>query len=330
MEAHNIESAESNIAAFEPFRAQLSELRQHNESVVFNYTDPKGNKEARSHIYKLRRTKTAVDQARKDAGKDALDYKRRVDTEGKEIIAEIETMIAVHQAPLDEIEQREKDRVENIHRKIGEIAEVAMVVGGMHSSQMQEKLETLELIAIDDSFCEFKQEALEAKDKYCSDLRALIAEAKRLEAERAELERLQAAEIERQRQEREAQIAREAEERATRQAEELAAKKEREHQAAIERAEREKAEAEAAAKQAKADAERRQAEAVEAERQRIASEQAAADAAAEKKAANKRHQAKINREALADLVALGHTEDQAKALIEAIVRGQIRNVQINY
>ncbi len=212
MGALNIEPAESNIAAFEPFRAQLSELRQHNQSVVFNYTDPKGNKEARSHIYKLRRTKTAVDQARKDAGKEALDYKRRVDNEGKEIIAEIEAMIAVHQTPLDEIEQREKQRIAHF-RGIIEGLRNFDYLAGASSSQIREALESLDWLDIDDSYQEFKTEALEAKEYARTETRKLLEKTEKQEAERAELERLQAAEAERQRKEREAQLIREAEER---------------------------------------------------------------------------------------------------------------------
>lgn len=57
---------EQKISAYDPFRAQLAELKTNNEKAVFNYEDPAGNKEARSHIYKLRKTKSAVDRVRKD------------------------------------------------------------------------------------------------------------------------------------------------------------------------------------------------------------------------------------------------------------------------
>jgi len=52
---------EQNITAYDPFRAQLKELERWNSQAVFDYEDEKGNKEARSHVYKLRKTKSAAD-----------------------------------------------------------------------------------------------------------------------------------------------------------------------------------------------------------------------------------------------------------------------------
>ena len=46
--------------------------------------------------------------------------------------------------------------------------------------------------------------------------------------------------------------------------------------------------------------------------------------------ADKNHKAKINRQALADLVAIGLSEDQAKAVVKAIVSGKVSNVSISY
>jgi len=51
----------------------------------------------------------------------------------------------------------------------------------------------------------------------------------------------------------------------------------------------------------------------------------------ERKAANKAHQAKINREAMEDLIASNWvTEEGAKNLVIKIAKGQIRNITINY
>src|SRR3990167_7339060 len=108
----NIIKPTTAIAVSDEFRAQLAELREHNAKLLFDYEDPKGNEDARSHVYKLRRTKAAVDKARQAGKAASLGYGRRVHSEGKEIIGEIEAMIEVHAKPLAEIEEREKKRVE--------------------------------------------------------------------------------------------------------------------------------------------------------------------------------------------------------------------------
>ena len=64
--AEVIQFNKNEIAAFSEFRSQLATLKHDNSKAVFNYADPKGNKEARSHIYKLRQTKSAVDKVRKE------------------------------------------------------------------------------------------------------------------------------------------------------------------------------------------------------------------------------------------------------------------------
>ena len=142
IEQEFIPASDKPIACYSEFRAQLAQLKADNEAAVFDYADPAGNKEARSHIHKLRRTKTAVDAARK-AEKDAsLQYGRRVDSEAKEIITQIEDMIAVHESPIKEIEEREAARKQSILNRMGQIVaygeidkslgSVAWYLGGRH------------------------------------------------------------------------------------------------------------------------------------------------------------------------------------------------------
>lgn len=141
------------------------------------------------------------------------------------------------------------------------------------------------------------------------------------------------------------QLRAEAEARREREAQEKA---QREAQEAILRAEREKA----AAEQAKLDAEKRAREAeerAEAQRVRAEAEKAqavldaqrrmqerqenikAAEAAAQaKREAHAGHRAKVIREVIFDLLALGYDEDTALALAKAIDAGKVRNVTVNY
>lgn len=62
----------------------------------------------------------------------------------------------------------------------------------------------------------------------------------------------------------------------------------------------------------------------EAEQERLAAEQRA------REEADMAHRAKINREVLADLMTAGLTEDQAKAVICAVVKNKVRHTAITY
>lgn len=185
----------------------------------------------------------------------------------------------------------------------------------------------------------------------------------RIEAERVELEKLRREAEEREAAQRaaeekalrEAEEARIAEEAAQRAIEEEKARQEAERQR-IEREKQEAIEREVKAKREAEEAERRRIEAEkQAELDRISAEEKAkrdaeeaaelarqaeiqrqqAEKEAEEKAialreANRRHVGKIRGEAKDCLMSIGITEDQAKEIVLAISKGQIKNVQINY
>ena len=88
--------------------------------------------------------------------------------------------------------------------------------------------------------------------------------------------------------------------------------------------------AELAASAAAAKAERERYAAVEAERQRVAAQQKSELEEAEKRAKNRAHQGAIHREALQALCTFGMTQEQGKALIEAIAKNEIPHISIQY
>lgn len=102
---------QTSVASYQPFYAQLAQLEADNASLAFDYESKKGNKEARSHVNSLRLAKGSLERTRKEAKEESLRIGRAVDSEAKEIGGRIEAMIAVHQVKIDEIEQREQDRV---------------------------------------------------------------------------------------------------------------------------------------------------------------------------------------------------------------------------
>ena len=340
---------EQEITAYDEFRSQLAELETNNSKAVFDYADPKGNKEARSHIHKLRRTKTAVDKVRKEQKQASLEYGRRVDGQAKEIISQIESMIEVHQQPIDEIENKEKERViahEAAYERLLAFEPLANLPES--SDSFKQIIHDLKALEPDEHYEEFTGAALTAYKKSLTALESALQKAEQREAEQAELEKLRAEKEERDRKEREERIAREATEAAERKAEtdkieaeriarENAERLEREKQEAIEREERAKRDAEESErrhieerKQVEERAKKAVAEAEEKQKQDALAAARLERQEAEKREANKKHKAAINNSAVDALVAGGVSKTAAKDAITLIAKREIPNVTISY
>lgn len=337
---------ESAVAEYRPFYAQLVELEQKNATLVFDYESPKGNKEARSHVYALRQTKGALERTRKEAKAESLRIGRAIDAEATEINARIEAMITVHQTAIDAIEQREKDRVAALATSLNELAKTG--ASAVTAADLADAIAVLEPVVIGDDWQEYKTQALEAKDNALRVLRSRHSERVEHEAKEAELARLRAEAAERERIEREAAIVRAAEERARAEAaraaqeaearaaaeREAAARRELELKLQAEQAERRRVEAEKRAEQerieAAARAERQAAEAVHREQERVAAAGLAAAAEQARRERDKKHKAAINRAALTALVKGGLSEESAKLVVTLIASGKVPAVSIAY
>jgi len=355
---------ETNISAYDEFRAQLTALQAGNEKAVFDYRDPKGNKEARSHVYKLRQTKAAIEKVRKQEKEVYLLKGRQVDSEAKEISAVVEQMIDVHEAPLKEIEREEEERKARHREEIDWLCNITDC-SELPSEAISMLLSQAKEFDAGPRFEELEQGALKAKINAITALESAYLIRKKFEEDQAELARLRKEAVDREQKEREERIAREAADNARIAAEKAAEaerkriadeqeRKDREAQAAIAKAEREKLEAENArlrqeqqAKDAAAKAEAdkiaaaKKAEddkqaAIEAERKRVAAEAAAQAAEAARRKEDLENQKRVNNEMLDDFMSLkliedaGVTEAQIKAVITVIAKGLVRNVKINY
>jgi hypothetical protein len=64
------------LAQYEPIKAHIAKLLDRNGELVFDYSTPKGIREARSHIHDLRTTKGDVERTRVALKADALAYGR--------------------------------------------------------------------------------------------------------------------------------------------------------------------------------------------------------------------------------------------------------------
>mgnify|MGYP001598045648 CR=1 FL=1 len=323
-------TTETQIASYNPFRAQLAELKSNNAALVFDYSSDKGEKEARSHIYKLRQTRAAVDKVRKTEKEESLKRGRLIDAEAAAITDEISEMIDVHQKPLDEIAEKEKARIADLQAKVDTLINEAVINQGTPIKVLCERLGKVEQVVIDASFAEFMAPATTAKEQAVTALTLAIEQAKAQEAQEIELKRLRAEAAAREQREREERIVKEAEDRAKAAAErnakdaiELAAKREQEMKAQFEKARHDAAEANKRAEQAAKEAEDRV-------RQEIARKAAQEAAEAVKREADKNHKAKINRGARDALVAERIPIETAELIVKLIALSKIPHISIRY
>ena len=249
--------------------------------------------------------------------------------------------------PVTDLENAEKERIATHEAALAEISAAAAFTRDnwqhLSSEAIRDRIAEIENDKRD--WQEFSIRAEGMKAITIKSMRGVLAlvEAAEEGARIAEIQRSEAAERDRLAWEEfiAEQARKSAEEKARLQAEELAQSVERER----ERIEHEKYQAEARAKQAESEkveaAQRREEEAaakakqdqeaaIEAERQRVAAEKRCELEEAEKRAKNRAHLAAVNREVLADLIALGASEEFGKVLIEGIVKGGIRHTTIAY
>ena len=318
-------------------------------SIVPDVTTKKGRDAIASQAYKVSKSKTAVDNHGKDLVAGIKAQAALIDKDRKAWRDQCDALRDEIRKPLDDWEQAEAYRVakhQAVIRAIHSLHDENIL--NKESREINGYIFDLENMEIDSSFEEFEQEAKIAKLETLEKLRTALAAREKYEAEQDELERLRQAEIERQQKERDEAIARQAAEKARIEAENKAkAEREQAEKLARQSAEREarlKAEKEAAElreaqlkqqaiEQAK-QAEIKEKQAIEAERKRIEDEQAAqlkaqqeAEAA---RLANEGHRKKICNEALGGLVNLGLDAEQAKAILNAINKGLVPNVTLNF
>ena len=279
---------------------QIEEILQKVEREVMSFvpdiTTAKGRKEIASLAYKVAQTKTYLDGLGKDLVAELKEIPKLIDANRKTVRDRLDELKSKARQPLTDYEE-EQARI-----KAEEEAKAA-------AEALAKQIESDHEIAIlmDREFDRQREEARlkaeQEKREHEERLKREAEEKARAEAaaERAERERI------------------EAEQRAQREAKEAAERAEREKQAAIE-AERRKA-------QEEAERIRREAEAKEqariAEEKRIKAEE-------ECRAKDKAHRKEVNNKILADLIKVGASEDVAKNIITAIVKGKVFATKITY
>lgn len=324
----------------------LQQIRAEIDAFVPDVSTKKGRDAIASIAHKVARSKTALDNVGKELVAELKEIPKKIDAERKRMRDTLDAWKDEVRAPLNAWEQAEADRVAWHERRLEELrtpdtedrtaAEIASVIS------------LIEEVEIGPEWEEFEAEAHRVKAATLTTLQLALTKRQAYEAEQAELERLRAEAAQREQKEREERIAREAAEQAQREAEQraqaerdAAAKREADAKAAAERrelelklqaeqAEREKLEAQRRAEQAERDAAERAERAAAAERQRQADEQARQEAEAKAREADIAHKTAVLTSIKEAFMGAGVTEEQAKAIINMIRKGEVPSVSITY
>lgn len=300
----------NELVKFNEVTAAIAEYKAENANLAFNYEDPEGNKDARSHIYKLRQVKTKIADIHRIAKAEALGVCRLLDSKKKELTGEVEEMIDVHYKPVKEIEERAA-RI------------VTAKIAADHLEQIRVEAERV-------AENERREEEIAVKEKALQDKEEALAR------EQEKLEAAKQAEIDKQ------EAVKTAQETAGRDKVEAAARVEQDKKDAQAAAEAEKQAAVDAiqeeARQIKANAEAEAQRIADAASQKAENElqaKIAADKAEAERVANQSHRDSIETDIM-DYIngissmaeELGH--DVVEAIITAIIDNEIPNVTINY
>lgn len=326
----------------------LQQIRAEIDAFVPDVSTKKGRDAIASIAHKVARSKTALDNVGKELVAELKEIPKKIDAERKRMRDTLDAWKDEVRAPLNEWEQAEADRVARHTDRIDWLRNRDDQVAELSAAEIQGRIADTEAVEIGPEWEEFEAEAHRVKAATLTTLQLALTKRQAYEAEQAEIERLRAEAAQREQKDREERIAREAAEQAQREAEQraqaerdAAAKREADAKAAAERrelelklqaeqAEREKLEAQQRAEQAERDAAERAERAAAAERQRQADEQARIEAEAKAREADIAHKTAVLTSIKEAFMSAGVTEEQAKAIINMIRKGEVPSVSITY
>ena len=342
------------------FGTMYTKIEAELNDAVDDVTTKAGREAIASRSYKISRTKTGLEKAAKELTAEQNAIVKVVTTERLEMCSTMDALRDRSREPLNKWEAQEVARVAGLKAALEYLQDLGRVDAMTAPDQIRKMIEELTITFTSEDWAEYQAAAEAAHnlavEKFTADL---IASEKRI-ADEAELAELRAKAAEQQRKEEAArleQAAREQAEHAEQQekARQQAAKEQADRDAAeLVKAEKARAEqAEARAKQAEADAiaaaekaeadkiaAAEQAEAIKVraeefarneERNRLARIAEGEKEAEEARAADLQHRKKINNGALEALIKCSEiSQEQAKMIIEAMVKNQIPHVKISY
>ncbi len=172
------------LALFDASAKMLEEAKAKNANLVFDYEDLQGNKDARSWVAVLRKLKSPINAAHKEAKAAVLRKGRLIDAEKNKYMTVLESMIDFHDKPIKEIAEREAARIAEVERIAKEKEEAAQ-------EKARLELEAREKAAADkEAENRRRQEELDRKEREAQ----IKADAERKAKDDAENERQRAEE----------------------------------------------------------------------------------------------------------------------------------------
>ena len=332
----------------------ISAIKSEVKDFKADISTKEGRAEIVSMAFKIAKCKAPIKNLASELKEESKKLIDGVNSQWNRYEKEMDTLRDEIRKPVDEIEAEEKRILQEKHDRLNQIEATINPFVASSVAGCQELMQDLENV-FNFNWGDFKFKAEEKFNQAKNYLQSQLEKNIKNEAQEAELQQLKKEKEEREKKDREEQIAREAVENARIEAK---AREKRIEQEKIDAENRAK-EAERlrieqakiaennrilAEKKAKEDAEKAVAEAIERERNRVETEKRKEAEALEKREANKKHQAKIHNEALEviDLKISLHfpieileentllIKKTAKAIIEAIAKGEVPHVQINY
>jgi hypothetical protein len=177
------------LSRWDALAAEIAIATEESQSKAFDYEDKSGNKEARSWAFSLRKLKTKVEQARKDAKAVHLERGRRVDDAAKLLQSAVQSLIEPHENEIKAIEAREQARID-AHRAV--LDRIASLSDGVTTAD-EAQARLVELSAIDiEGLEEFSKAGANRRLETAEMLKSIWDRLVIEEAERAELEALRA------------------------------------------------------------------------------------------------------------------------------------------
>lgn len=158
-----------------------------------------GRKRTASLAYRIARLKTSLDDMGKGLVADWKTKVKLVDGNRRTMRKELDLLKSKARQPLDDWEQQEKLRVENIQTTIRAIHDLAVFTDRASLEELEERLETARAQSFDDVYDEFEQQARQTCAHVIENLEIMIQG----EKNRIELDKLRKEKEERERQEEE-------------------------------------------------------------------------------------------------------------------------------
>lgn len=324
----------------------LQQIRAEIDGFIPDVSTKKGRDAIASIAHKVARSKTALDNVGKELVAELKEIPKKIDAERKRVRDTLDAWRDEVRAPLNEWEQAEAGRVAGHARRLEELR--TLDTEDRTAAEIASVISLIEEVEIGPEWEEFEAEAHRVKAATLTTLQLALTKRQAYEAEQAELERLRAEAAQREQKEREERIAREAAEQAQREAEQraqaerdAAAKREADAKAAAEQRELQlKLEAEQSARreleaqQRAEQAERKAIDdallAVAEERRRLKEANDRIEAEAKAREADIAHKTAVLTAIKEAFMGAGITEDQAKAVINMIRKGEVPSVSITY